>query len=236
MVKKIFNTKNLIRFVFLTFVASNVFVIIRMILSPAIAPLSDTAIRVKSDYILMLLQSLLGITAMLLPGMLNKKFRLSVPSIMIIFYAVFLYCAIYLGEVRAFYYRVPHWDTTMHTFSGAALGALGFSVVSLLNKSDSAAFHLSPGFVALFSFCFALMLGVLWEIYEFAMDYFLGTNMQKFMLESGELLIGQKALTDTMKDLIVDAIGAFTMSVIGYISLKYNKGWIERVKVKQMPQ
>ena len=51
--------------------------------------------------------------------------------------------------------------------------------------------------------------------------------MQKFALESGELLVGRNALTDTMKDLIVDSIGAFVMSVIGYISLRYKKGWIE---------
>ena len=35
-----------------------------------------------------------------------------------------------------------------------------------------------------------------------------------------------------MEDLIVDCIGAFTMSIIGYISLKYKKGWIEKLLIK----
>ena len=53
--------------------------------------------------------------------------------------------------------------------------------------------------------------------------------MQKFGLEDGTGFVGRAALIDTMKDLIVDAVGAFVMSVIGYISLKYKKGWVENL-------
>ena len=230
--KKIFNAKNLIRFIFLTFIASTIFIIIRIIFAPAVALSSDIAVRVKSDYVLMLLQCILGIFAMLLPGFLKSKINLNIPTFMLIVYVLFLYFGIYLGEVRNFYYIIPHWDTILHTFSGVAIGALGFSVVSLLNKSEATTFSLSPVFVALFSFCFAVSLGVIWEFYEFTMDYFLNTNMQKYALENGELLIGQVALIDTMKDLIVNAMGAGVMSVIGYISLKYNKGWLVRWQIK----
>ena len=75
---------------------------------------------------------------------------------MMVLFALFLYCAIYLGEVRDFYYHVPHWDTILHTFSGAMLGALGFSVINFLNKTDRVPMNLSPVFVA--SFAFALRL------------------------------------------------------------------------------
>lgn len=233
---KIFNTKNLMRFIFFTFVASIIYVVVRIVLAPTVAPPSDVTVRVKSDYTLMLLQCTFGVVAMLLPGYLRRKVRLNIPNAMMIAYAVFLYCGIYLGEVRNFYFNVPHWDTILHIFSGAALGALGFSLVSLLNKSESVTFSLSPIFVAVFAFCFALALGVVWEIYEFAMDGILNTNMQKFAMESGEALVGREALTDTMKDLIVDAIGAFVVSAVGYISLKTNKGWLERFQVKRLPE
>ena len=103
------------------------------------------------------------------------------------------------------------------------IGALGFSIVTLLNKTEKVPMELSPLFVALFSFCFAVTLGVVWEFYEYTFDGLLGLNMQKFALENGTLLIGRAALADTMMDLVVDAVGAFIMSVIGYISLKYNK-------------
>ena len=45
-------------------------------------------------------------------------------------------------------------------------------------------------------------------------------------------LIGRVALADTMMDLVVDAVGAFIMSVIGYISLKYNKDGLKDFKLK----
>ena len=91
---------------------------------------------------------------------------------------------------------------------------------------------LSPVFVALFAFCFAVSLGVIWEIYEFTADCFFYTNMQKFALESGEPLVGQQALMDTMKDLVVDMAGALFVSVIGFISMKRKKGWLARFQLR----
>jgi hypothetical protein len=218
-------------FAFVSFAASAVYVMIKIALAPTVAETPED-IRIKGDYFVMLLQCVLGIVAMLLPGFLKRTIRLNVPSYMLMVYAVFLYCAIYLGEVRSFYYLVPHWDTVLHAFSGAMLGALGFSFVVIFNKTEIVPLQLSAGFVALFAFCFALSLGVLWEIYEFCADEFLHTNMQKYMLVDGTLLAGHAVLADTMKDLIVDALGAFVMSSLGFISLRYKKGWFEKIQLK----
>ena len=230
--KKYFNEKNITRFIFTTFAVSIVYVAARAVTSPAEAPPSDIVIRVKSDYALMLFKCIAGLFAMAVPKWLHQKFGINIPSVMTVVYVVFLYCGIYLGEVRNFYYIVPHWDTILHTFSGVALGALGFSLVSLLNRSESAEFSLSPGFAALFAFCFALSLGVFWEFFEYAADFITDGNSQRYALGSGELLTGRAALADTMKDLIVDAAGAAVMSVIGFVSLKRNKGWLDRFQLK----
>ena len=72
-----------------------------------------------------------------------------------------------------------------------------------------------------------MMLGAIWEIYEFTIDGLMQLNMQKYALENGVALVGRAALIDTMSDLIVDAVGAFVIAVIGYISTKYKKGWLE---------
>ncbi len=230
-IRKIFNSRVLSNLVFLTFLVSAIYVVTAITLAPTTATSTDTH-RVKGDYVLMLFQCILGIFAMLLPGILRKRLHISMPSKMIVMYALFLYCAIYLGEVREFYYRIPQWDAILHTFSGAMLGALGFSFINFLNKTDKVPLSLSPLFVAVFTFCFAVTLGVVWEIYELGMDTFLHTNMQKFALENGEPLVGQAALMDTMQDLMVDSIGACVMSVVGFISLKYKKGWIEKFQLK----
>ena len=92
----------------------------------------------------------------------------------------------------------------LHSFSGIILGNIGYALVSYLNSSTNVDLNLSPTFVALFTFCFALAIGALWEIYEFAMDSFFGLNMQR------------TGLDDTMKDLILDTLGAMLFSVLGY--------------------
>lgn len=214
--------------------ASAVFVTIRLIASPADPNAAQPYEKVKSDYALMLLQCLLGIAAMFLPGLLSKRWRLHIPSRMIMLYVLFLYAAIYLGEVRSFYYKIANWDTILHTCSGAMLGALGFSIITLLNKSDKIPMNMSAVFVCLFAFCFAIMLGVVWEIYEYTMDGLMGLNMQKFMLEDGTQLLGRAALRDTMKDLIVDLLGALVSVAIGFVSLrKNNVGWLETLQIRK---
>ena len=219
-------------FVMISLVGSAIFLIIGIVLAPVLGDATEGVFgRPKSEYVLMLVQCILGVIAMIMPGVLTKKFKLQIPTNMLLLYTLFLYGAIYLGEVKSFYYVVPHWDTILHTFSGAMLGALGFSFVSLLNNEEKIPVQISPMFVALCAFCFATTMGVLWEIYEFTFDGLLGLNMQKFALEGGADLVGRAALVDTMKDLIVDIVGALAMSCIGYISLKYKKGWIEKLLV-----
>lgn len=220
-------------FVFLTLVFSLLFVFYMLLKAPVDLEDFSATTRTKSDYGLMLLQCLLGIAAMFLPAFLEHKINIEIPSKMLIAYVLFLYGAIYLGEVRNFYYRIPHWDDILHMFSGGMLGALGYSVVIILNKAGKSPMKLSPIFVALFSFCFAITMGVLWEIYEFTFDGLLGLNMQKFLLEDGTPLLGREAVKDTMHDLIVDCIGAFIISLFGYISLKHKKGWIDRLLLKK---
>lgn len=189
--------------------------------------------RTKGDYVLMLLQCLLGIVAICLPAVLEKRHNFVIPSNMMILYVLFLYGAIFLGEVMAFYYKVPHWDTILHTLSGAMLGALGYSVISFFNKSDGVPINLSPLFVAFFAFCFSAAMGMVWEIYEYTVDVLFHTNMQKYALEGGAALVGQQALADTMKDIIVDAIGALVIAIIGYISLKRDKIFVNKLIFKR---
>jgi uncharacterized membrane protein YjdF len=217
--------------VFISFVVPVAFLIYRIVVIKVTGEVSGD--RSVADYALMLVQCFLGIVALLVPSWLTHKINLEVPSAMYMFYMLFLYCAIFLGEVRNFYYLIPNWDTILHILSGAMLGALGFSFVNLLNNQERLHMNLTPLFVAVFAFCFAVTLGALWEIYEFSFDGILGLNMQKFRLEDGADLIGRKAVTDTMKDIIVDCLGAASMSIIGYLQLKYKSGTFDKILIRK---
>ena len=177
----------------------------------------------QSDYILMFIQCLLGLVVLSLPSILQRKLHMTIPNFIYVMYYIFLYCAIILGEVMNFYYIIPHWDIILHFFSGAMLGALGFILVSQLNDSEKVRVSLSPAFIALFAFCFALSCGAVWEVYEFVFDGLLGLNMQKFITASGEVLTGHLALRDTMTDIIVDAAAALLIALVGYARLMAEK-------------
>ncbi len=204
----------------MSLVLSVIYALVRVVQAPAEIPEGATYTKTKSDYLLMLVQCLLGLIVSLLPSMLARRWKIILPNTIYILYFAFLYCAIYLGEVWDFFYRVPHWDTLLHAFSGAMLGALGFVLVDLLNRSEQVRVSLSPFFVALFAFCFALAVGALWEVYEFSMDGALGLNMQKHTTQQGAALLSHAAVADTMKDVIIDALSALGVSVLGYYALK----------------
>ena len=212
--------------VFASFILPIGFLIVKIAFSDFLV---TTMTRTRSDYVLMLFQCLLGVLVLFFPNMISKKKGIRIPSNLYLLYVIFLFCAIFLGEVRNFYYIIPYWDIILHTFSGGMIAAL----ISLLNDEENIHVKLTPFFVAFFAFNFAITLGVVWEIYEYTADGILGLNMQKFALKDGTLLMGREALSDTMEDLIVDGIGALVISIIGYISLKYNKGWIEKLLIKR---
>lgn len=218
--KKFEKRKNWIfRLVLLLLVMSTVYAIYMFITAPTGAAQNEYE-RVKSDYVLMILQCVVGSIIIFIPSSVEHRYHIDIPDIMEIIYFIFLFCAIYLGEVRNFYYKIPYWDMILHCFSAAVLGSLGFMIVNFLNNSEKISIQLSPFFVALFAFSFALTCGTIWEIYEFTADGVLGTNMQKFITADGTVLIGRGAIVDTMEDFIVDALGALSISIIGYFDLK----------------
>lgn len=210
-----------------SFVIPIVYIVIKMIFFSDSVNVNEAGYHSKADYILMIVECLLGCFVINIPMILSRRFKFELPTLLYSFYIIFLYCAIFLGEVQSFYYVIPGWDNILHTMSSMMTGFFGLMVVYILNRDEHTVVRLSPFFISLFAFAFSVMIGSLWEIYEFTFDGLLGLNMQKFMTAEGELLVGHDALRDTMKDIIVDALGAFVSSLIGYFAIKYEKTWFK---------
>jgi len=143
-----------------------------------------------------------------LPVMLGRRFQVQIPPEFESLAVVFIFASLFLGEVRGYYLRFWWWDVLLHTGSGFLMGILAFLLVHVLNEKKEIGLHLTPRFVALFAFMFALGMGALWEILEFGVDAVFGLNMQK------------SGLVDTMWDLIVDTVGALVISILGWIYLR----------------
>lgn len=195
----------------------------------------------------------LGILTLILfmvPQFLDKKLSVTIPVGLETVILIFIFSAEILGEINAFYVKIPIWDSILHTANGFLMAAIGFALIDLFNRSEKFSIKMSPYFVAFFAFCFSMTVGVLWEFFEFSMDQFFGLDMQKDWIVTainsvklnptganvpihvdvqsvvingeqwnlgGYLDIG---LIDTMKDLIVNFIGAVVFSVIGILYLK----------------
>ena len=195
----------------------------------------------------------LGILTLILfmvPQFLDKKLSVTIQVGLETVILIFIFSAEILGEINAFYVKIPIWDSILHTTNGFLMAAIGFALIDLFNRSEKFSIKMSPYFVAFFAFCFSMTVGVLWEFFEFSMDQFFGLDMQKDWIVTainsvklnptganvpihvdvqsvvingeqwnlgGYLDIG---LIDTMKDLIVNFIGAVVFSVIGILYLK----------------
>jgi len=142
----------------------------------------------------------------LAPVLVARWAEIHVPKSFEAAIVVFVGGTVFLGEVYGFYERFWWWDIAMHGGSAIGFGLVGFVLVFMMFQGNR--FAAPPFAVAFFAFCFAITVGVAWEMFEFAMDQLFGLNMQK------------SGLMDTMGDLIVDAAGAALGAATGYTYLK----------------
>jgi len=199
---------------------------------------------------------LLTLVLFTLPSFVEKRLKIDVPNTLEIIILLFIYSAEMLGEISEYYIIFPYWDTMLHTVNGFLCAAIGIALIDILNRSERFAFKMSPFFVAMVAFCFSMTVGVLWEFFEFAMDTFFHMDMQKdtivpvvrsvllhpdgrnipVVVEIESVVINGETwnyggyldigLIDTMKDLLVNFVGAAVFSVIGFFYIKNRgKGW-----------
>lgn len=174
------------------------------------------------------------LVALFSPILFRRQLQIELPAEFHMTAVLFAFASLYLGEIQRFYDHFWWWDMALHTSAGFLMGILGFLLVYLLNETHRVELRMTPGFIAFFAFLFAITIGTVWEIFEFVVDQFLGTNMQKPMLDD------PSGLTDTMWDMIVNAIGAFVVSISGWRYLKglqdfFVKDWIRKF-IERNPQ
>jgi hypothetical protein len=147
------------------------------------------------------------------------------PYVLVAALALFVLAALLIGEGFGAYEKFWWWDDLLHTVSGIIVGLVGFLMVYFFNARYN--MHISPVFVAVFAFTFAITMGVVWEVFEFSVDVLLGANMQRWNLPPDAILIGKgyqgSGLRDTMSDLIVAGVGSLIAALAAYYAYKHEK-------------
>ncbi len=140
------------------------------------------------------------------PSFLAERLHVHLPWPFFTGIVLFIFATLFLGEAYDLYERLWWWDVILHASSAVGFGLLGFVFVFSLFEGDR---YAAPAWAITFiSMCFAVTIGVTWEIFEYFMDQALGLNMQK------------NGLQDTMWDLVVDMLGAFVGAFAGFAYLK----------------
>lgn len=161
------NTKNPKKRVIALYIILRAFVITILILSFA---------QKNYNNVFMCVLTLLLFT---IPTIIDRKLNIKLPSVLEGIILLFIFAAEILGEIHGFYLKIPYWDTLLHTMNGFVMAAIGFAMIDILNQNPRLHFNMSPIFVAFVSFCFSMTIGVLWEFFEYGMDLYTFSDMQK---------------------------------------------------------
>ena len=164
----------------------------------------------------------------------EKHQRMHLPTALLVAIMTFAVLSLVIGDAFGQYGNFWWWDDMLHASSGVIAGFVGYLLVYFYNGRYN--MRMNPLFVGVFAFTFAIAVGVVWEIFEFSVDYWLLTDMQGWSFPPNAPLIGKpfqgSGLRDTMSDLIVSTIGALIASMVAYFTYKNNR----RSALKMMRQ
>lgn len=125
--------------------------------------------------------------------------RIKLPMSLQIHFLAFVTASSFMGSILGFYGSVNNWDTYVHIDSGVLIAWFGLFLV--LQAEQQSKGQLPKWFAIATAFAFTMASAALWELYEYASDQLIHTNMQ----------IG--GLEDTMIDTLAALIGA-TIAVV----------------------
>ena len=108
------------------------------------------------------------------PTLVQKwlKFKMATP--VYVFVMIYALCPM-LGHSYELYYIIKWWDKLLHFAGGIIFAIFGAYLPKVFLKKDDCNIWLC----AAFGIAFSMAISVFWEFFEFAMDSFLGTDMQK---------------------------------------------------------
>lgn len=93
----------------------------------------------------------LTLVLLLVPSFMEHTLDIDLPDLLESVILVFIFAAEILGEIDAFYIRIPFWDTILHTTWGFLCAGIGFALFDILNRSEETSISLTPLYMAVFA-------------------------------------------------------------------------------------
>ena len=159
----------------------------------------------------LLYHSIMTLSMTFILGTIQRLTKTKIIAEFRIFFLVFLFISQFLGEVMDFYETVPWWDKMAHIASSFMLTIVGYIIVYMMTDHDDPQKKINLTFASLFAYSFSLMIGSIWEVFEYFMDSVFGFNMQR------------SGLVDTMIDMIICVFASLVICIIYIYDIKKGK-------------
>jgi hypothetical protein len=132
--------------------------------------------------------------------------KILLPSYFRLFSVLFIFSALFLGEINNFYDKYWWYDLLLHgTFGIFIVITFIHMVQGTIAKEKKVTDRRFVFAVCFFAFCFSMALGTLWELFEFGSDYIFRAGMVKGGIE------------DSMTDLLIKAVCSAVTVFIYYL-------------------
>lgn len=168
-----------------------------------------------------------------IPYLLKKIFRFKISTLATSVVYLYIFIAGFMGVVLEFYSKIYWWDVIVHFLMGLIISVFSIYILNAtIYKKDTSKHNLF--FTYLFMIAFAVFVGVIWELCEFAVDGIFNTGFQRYVTYEGFVLVGREALLDTMVDLLVDFAGALMGVSVTSLTLNYYPSFLKTFKIKKL--
>ena len=194
-----------------------------------------------SGYFTVMLTALISLAITFIPDFIANKDIMVMPIGLQALFSGFTFCAMFLGEILDFYTRFSWWDAMLHFTSGIMFSLIGYMLFLSFNRDSGVRRQLNPVIVVMFTVCFSITCGAVWEIFEFTGDSLLGMNMQRWQSgisnEQWSALhnatnLSNPGLVNTMKDIISDTLGSL-LSIFIILPLARHNSKYKKINVPQ---
>lgn len=162
---------------------------------------------------------LLSLSVTAFPAALRRRYEVPIDP----WLGVWITAAVCLHSLGSagLYGSVGWWDNLTHALSATLVAAVGYTAARALDLHDDR-LHVPPRFYFVYVLVMVLSFGVLWELFEFGLDVAAEST-------GVTMPLAQEGLSDTMRDLMFNTVGAVLVAAFGQAHLT---GVADRIRIQ----
>lgn len=151
----------------------------------------------------------IGLLVTFLPAVMRRNYNLALDP----WLALWITTAVFLHTLGSagLYGQIAWWDHLTHAMSASLIAAFGYTTARTIDLHNDA-IHIPRRVFFVYIFVVVLSFGVIWELFEFALDI--------AATETGVTMpLAQHGLDDTVRDTMFNSLGALLVAAFGQAHL-----------------